>query len=402
MDGVGRIQSEARVEVETSAQSTSPDGQSSSHAGDTTPTGSRHDSIQDPSSEAKSRDFYCEKCDISFTEKRALLRHQRESEKHKGGDPNASRVHQCSECGKSYKRAHDLRRHLDEVHRAKRRRRNAGDDAAGPATGSPEEDDPIGTATYTVPIVTQNAGPLGTTEEQLEVVRQTALNPAAVPGFFIPTDLSGLVDPVAFVDGTEEADAAWPSSSTQPQNSLAILRSAYTSQKHPTARNRSMDPANQLAQNTRFSKDHEVINLAPETRQWLSSQLSNQAEFSVAAFNARDFAFQSEKFKSINDTLAPDLKFSHHKLPLPFNHQQMIGAYNMMAKMNPAWNIKVLGASPIINLRDKTATIFISSLVTDDGVAWAEQVIEYKFRLYSSRWLSYHVTSMRGQRLLGG
>ncbi|CAK4014697.1 hypothetical protein MYCGRDRAFT_106752 [Lecanosticta acicola] len=330
----------------------------------------RHDSFSNSNTNIKAgqQQFHCTKCNLSFTEKRALLRHERESEKHNASD-TAPRLNRCTECGKSYKRAHDLRRHVDEVHRAKRRKRGpGGDDSTTPEEGSED-------ANANMMVPPPGAIPFGgqgTTDEPMVV---------------------GIGQ-----DGAVRQQTYFVVPKTDHMDSLTLLRQS----NRPARKASHLDLARDLlAQNTRFSKDQEAISLNPETRLWLENWMKEFSVFSVSAFNDRDFAFKSEKYTSIVPTLAPDLKFSHHKIPTAFNHTHMIVAYNQMSALNPNWNIKVLGAAPFVSLKDKTATIFVQSLVTDDGNVWAEQIIEYKWQLYSSRWLCKHVTSMRGQRLLG-
>lgn len=355
---------------QTSSSASAVDSSSDTTGTPPHPTASqRHDSFthtdQATNKDAsKEQSFYCTKCDLAFTERRALLRHERESEKHNASN-TAFRQHQCAECGKAYKRAHDLRRHLDEVHRAKRRKRGSGPAEEGSSEEQPDQDEGM------VP------------------------PPGAVPFGNLANDVMDAV-------GDEEEVGRGQSSFIVPKmehiDSLTLLKQ----QNRPARRASHLDLVeNLLAQNTKFSKDQEAISMNPDTRVWLENWMRERSVFSVSAFNDRDFAFTSDKYKSIVPTLAPDLKFSHHKIPTAFNHQHMIMAYKQMSAMNPAWNIKVLGAAPVVSLKDKTASVFIQSLVTDDGNVWAEQIIEYKWELYSSKWLCKHVTSMRGQRLLG-
>ena len=66
--------------------------------------------------------FHCNVCDMPFTEKRALQRHERQSRKHLDAlDMKAPQPYDCDECGHSFVRHHDLQRHRDELHGSKRR-----------------------------------------------------------------------------------------------------------------------------------------------------------------------------------------------------------------------------------------------------------------------------------------
>lgn len=59
--------------------------------------------------------FKCGLCDKSFTEHKSLLRHQRESKKHRSPTAATSEF-SCDICEKTFARAHDLERHRQEQH----------------------------------------------------------------------------------------------------------------------------------------------------------------------------------------------------------------------------------------------------------------------------------------------
>lgn len=63
--------------------------------------------------------WICIPCNITFTSRRALKRHQDCSRTHLlniNADPDVSARHQCSRCNKTFVRLHDLRRHNSEQH----------------------------------------------------------------------------------------------------------------------------------------------------------------------------------------------------------------------------------------------------------------------------------------------
>ena len=79
------------------------------------------DSEQPPSKKRRGQ-FHCKMCDKSFTERRSLLRHERQTKNHRI-TPSRNDVigHHCEQCGKVFARKHDVRRHADEIHGLQRR-----------------------------------------------------------------------------------------------------------------------------------------------------------------------------------------------------------------------------------------------------------------------------------------